>query len=351
MSPLLTVAIPTYNRPDDLDNLLASIAREIKTVPPGSVEVLISDNASTDHTPSVVEKHAKNCPEMRPVRNSTNIGMQANFAQCMDLCRGEFLYMIGDDEVILEGGLNIILEALRATQASIFVFNYTQEQFPDMLKFLLRVAGRPIDTNVSLVRDFVFRHGWFWTLANLGMVVVKAAPLKAAANLRAPHMGHTFMQAALYLEVFYNDPMIFIDRPIFHTFIRSQTVNKERWEHDGNIAGWPLIFNSLEHLIAKGILPPLLPITFFNHCSCEWQPTWAWLMDRILGRICAGNMSVTPEEWDNARRWVRKLDDEKRRDRILMAMDSLQAAYIITKTSYENFSRTANLLLFTLKGL
>jgi abequosyltransferase len=47
--PLLTIAIPTYNRAGYLKELLSILADQLKDEP--RVELIISDNASPDETP------------------------------------------------------------------------------------------------------------------------------------------------------------------------------------------------------------------------------------------------------------------------------------------------------------
>ena len=50
MPPLLTIGIPTYNRAKFLRRLLEQLRTELAGLD-GQVEVLVSDNASTDDTP------------------------------------------------------------------------------------------------------------------------------------------------------------------------------------------------------------------------------------------------------------------------------------------------------------
>ena len=52
--PLLTVAIPTYNRAFYLEQNLAQLRSGLSGVVPGLVEVIVSDNCSPDTTPHVV---------------------------------------------------------------------------------------------------------------------------------------------------------------------------------------------------------------------------------------------------------------------------------------------------------
>ncbi|RZK38834.1 MAG: glycosyltransferase, partial [Hymenobacter sp.] len=53
---LLSIAIPTYNRADLLSKTLESVYQQISSVA-DRVEVIVSNNASTDHTQQVVEAY------------------------------------------------------------------------------------------------------------------------------------------------------------------------------------------------------------------------------------------------------------------------------------------------------
>src|SRR5262249_43627784 len=70
--PLLSICIPTYNRSHFLKECLRSLFAQ--TFDHSAVEVIVSDNASTDDTPNVVRKYAERYPIVKYVRNETNIG-------------------------------------------------------------------------------------------------------------------------------------------------------------------------------------------------------------------------------------------------------------------------------------
>ncbi|MFY7907629.1 MAG: glycosyltransferase family 2 protein, partial [Burkholderiaceae bacterium] len=72
--PELSIVIPTFNRADMLGQALASALAQQDV----DLEVVVSDNASTDHTAAVVAAHAGN-PRLRYFRNETNLGMVANW--------------------------------------------------------------------------------------------------------------------------------------------------------------------------------------------------------------------------------------------------------------------------------
>jgi abequosyltransferase len=105
--PLLTLAIPTCNRATYLRQLLDSVSEQLRAE--SRVELLISDNASTDATPSLVEGEIRNDVFVTYIRNETNVGPDANFLQCYERARGKYVWIIGDDDIIAQGAIERIL--------------------------------------------------------------------------------------------------------------------------------------------------------------------------------------------------------------------------------------------------
>lgn len=106
--PLLTLAVPTYNRSGCLRELLSVLVDQLRDEP--RVELLISDNASTDDTPAVVQNFVARGLRIRCIRNQENVGADANFLQCFEQARGKYVWLFSDDDVIIPGGLTKILK-------------------------------------------------------------------------------------------------------------------------------------------------------------------------------------------------------------------------------------------------
>ncbi len=123
-APLLTIAIPTYNRADYLDLNLRCLRNEIDRLPENSrqlIEVYVANNASTDSTADVIARH-QNMPVHRfnVVNRTANIGGNANIEQCYRCANTPYVWILGDDDVILNDGLKLVLDCLA-------------EQNPDMI--------------------------------------------------------------------------------------------------------------------------------------------------------------------------------------------------------------------------
>lgn len=122
MEKLLTIAIPTYNRANYLPRAIRSILEQYDE----RVQVLISDNASTDNTQEVVKSICNEYPQIKYIRNSENIGPDRNFVNCYLHADGRFVLLLGDDDLIVENSLGRLLDFLgsQAYNCSLVFINH-----------------------------------------------------------------------------------------------------------------------------------------------------------------------------------------------------------------------------------
>src|SRR5205814_1541559 len=97
------IAVPTYNRAGCLRELLSGLADQLQNE--SRVELIISDNASPDETPAVVQEFAARGLRVRYIRNTQNVGPDANFLQCFEQARGKYVWLFSDDDLIVPGGV------------------------------------------------------------------------------------------------------------------------------------------------------------------------------------------------------------------------------------------------------
>lgn len=106
--PLLTIAIPTYNGSATIKVMMDILLQQYDP----RVEILVSDNCSKDSTPDIIKEYQEQHPYIKYTRNEINIGADANFLQCMRLATGKYIYLLSDDDVLIEGALAEILNYL-----------------------------------------------------------------------------------------------------------------------------------------------------------------------------------------------------------------------------------------------
>lgn len=121
---LLTIAIPTYNRAALLDKCLAAIAAQFVSVEQ-QVEVLISNNAATDHTREIVEKYRVVFPLFHYHENETNIGPDLNIAKCFELAETKYVWIFSDDDILLPRTLVPLVQELLANELGLLYLTPT----------------------------------------------------------------------------------------------------------------------------------------------------------------------------------------------------------------------------------
>jgi abequosyltransferase len=110
--PLLTIAIPTWNRSGFLKRNLIQLRKEYYTVDTDLVELLVSDNCSTDDTTQVVKDSIDKGLPISYYKNESNLGWGANFLACFKKARGKYVLLLSDDDLIIDGGLLKIMNVL-----------------------------------------------------------------------------------------------------------------------------------------------------------------------------------------------------------------------------------------------
>jgi hypothetical protein len=110
--PVLTVAIPTYRRPDDLRRAIGSVCSAAAPTA-GEVELLVSDNSPDDDSEHVADALLPRWQgPARYVRLPPDAGAVGNFNACVAEARGRWLLLLHDDDALLPGGLQAVLDAV-----------------------------------------------------------------------------------------------------------------------------------------------------------------------------------------------------------------------------------------------
>lgn len=118
---LLSICIPTYNRAEYLSKTLESLVSQ-KCWPSPEVEIVISDNASTDNTAQVIAEYQARYPEnIRGTSLLTGIDPHENFDLVMSRGKGKYIKLNNDTLMWNPGMLEEFIHVLRETSPDIFL--------------------------------------------------------------------------------------------------------------------------------------------------------------------------------------------------------------------------------------
>jgi glycosyltransferase involved in cell wall biosynthesis len=103
----LSICIPTYQRSEKLAVLLSSIVCQDDP----RVEVVVSDNGSTDGTAEMVQEFTF----LRPLKWhqwNENVGFDRNLLKVVSMASGEYCWLVGSDDALTPGAVSHILDLI-----------------------------------------------------------------------------------------------------------------------------------------------------------------------------------------------------------------------------------------------
>lgn len=96
-----SVCIPAYNRAPLLERAIGSIQVQTEA----RIEIVVSDDASTDDSPRVIRNLAAHDPRIRCLRNERNLGLVGNWNRCLAEARAPLMVLVNDDDTLAPGAV------------------------------------------------------------------------------------------------------------------------------------------------------------------------------------------------------------------------------------------------------
>lgn len=113
-APLLSITMPTRNRPGLSERALGSVLHAMAPVAE-HVEITVSDGSSDEATGQVVQRLLTGWPGgHRYVRNQPALELTANMNRAVELARGAWVQQLDDDDYLLPGAGMAMINAIRA---------------------------------------------------------------------------------------------------------------------------------------------------------------------------------------------------------------------------------------------
>ena len=126
--PLVSIGMPVRNGERLMRQALDSIVGQTYD----NLEIVISDNASTDETAEICQEYASKDSRIRCYRNAVNIGVYANFRRVLSLASGDLFMWAAVDDIrppnVVESFLEALLTNDRAVMAHGVVLVKATEQ-------------------------------------------------------------------------------------------------------------------------------------------------------------------------------------------------------------------------------
>jgi len=116
----LSICIPTYNRSRFIGETLESIISQASD----NVEIVIVDGASTDNTAQVVSWYQRKFKNLSYFCSEKNMGVDQDMAKTIEFARGQYCWMLSDDDLLKPGAIKTILKEIESGH-EIYLCNIT----------------------------------------------------------------------------------------------------------------------------------------------------------------------------------------------------------------------------------
>jgi glycosyltransferase involved in cell wall biosynthesis len=240
-APRLSICIATFKRGAFIGETLASILPGL----PAGVEVVVLDGASPDDTQAVVSAWAARHPQLRYVRGETYSGVDQDYDKAVGLARGDYCWLMTDDDLLCEGAVARVLAAC-ADDPDLVVVNARVEDTGFERVLVPRLLAIDGDREFDRAGE-----GELFALAGrylsfIGAVVIRRSLWLARA--REPYFGSLF----IHMGVMFQAPGIARARVLAEPLIRLRYGNS-MWSPRGFdiwLRMWPELVWSFERFPA-----------------------------------------------------------------------------------------------------
>lgn len=252
---ILSVTIPTYNRPLALAKTLKSLLPQLVE----GVEVVVLDNCSEVPAYTVymnIESgHSQRPSQIRFVRNASNLGMQANILRCFEYAQGTWTWVLSDDDQPKPDAVATILRLFRSADESMIAVNFASEIGPRSSNFQKR--------GLNSILDGIDHFGNF--------LLISSNIYRTSAMKESLRIGYIYSYShAVLLAMLFNavreDQLVVFRCEALVSFNQLST-NEEKWSSISLMLGISILlelpiefsksgFASLEKHILTMALPP-----------------------------------------------------------------------------------------------
>ena len=153
---ILSICIPTFNRAVLLERTLLNVLKDLELNQ--NIEIIISDNASTDNTQDICLKFCNKYSFIKYTRNSLNLGLDCNAMLAVKNSNAEYCWLLSDDDVPVKGTIARILDSIKLDNPNLIYLNYTGIVESDIDSVDLLTNKKPNEKFVDLSEEMLVKY-------------------------------------------------------------------------------------------------------------------------------------------------------------------------------------------------
>ena len=156
---LVTIGVPVYNGAKMIGECLDCLTNQTLR----DIEIIVSDNASTDDTARIVQDYAARDSRIRHIRQPRNIGLMANFKAVVDAAGSPYFILRCHDDLSSLNYSEALYEGLKAKSGARVAVPNIEFRHPDRPVTLRAVPALTTGGDLTNIRTLLFesQSAWF----------------------------------------------------------------------------------------------------------------------------------------------------------------------------------------------
>jgi len=244
--PLVTVAIPTCNRCSYLGTAISSVLDQTM----GDLELLVIDNASTDSTEALAKSFCDR--RLQYFRNDQNIGIIENWNRAIELAKGDYLIILGDDDRLTNSFLEESVRVHKAHPNVGLSFSHCNKVDQDG-RYIRQWGYDFMPAGLARGVDYLY-----WTLhyeaclTNSSTALLKTSVLRKHGKFVVAYARNVF-DFNMWIKIASDFDVYFIDKNLCDYRIHPLQVSQLHWrdKFTGKIGTYLELFHILSLLVSR----------------------------------------------------------------------------------------------------
>ncbi|MCG8490856.1 MAG: glycosyltransferase family 2 protein [Sneathiellales bacterium] len=207
--PSVTIGMPVYNGAEYLDMALESLCKQTYM----DLEILISDNASTDETPNIIKKWADKDPRISHYRHPETVSMELNFGSVIEKASGQWFCYAAHDDLWSPNYIEELVKPLqKRPDAVISVPHRIMIDNDSSHKASKAYSDAPEDASLKTIIKHnldIVQSAWYYALFNK----TEFLKLQKSRSLFLQTWGADF---AIYIPLVLSNKIVGSDKAVFY---------------------------------------------------------------------------------------------------------------------------------------
>ena len=207
-SPFLSICIPSYNRPLQLEQLLSSV-----DCSPKLVEIVVCEDLAPKRVEvreAVKQFSVSSEYSTQYYENAKNLGFDGNLRRLVECASGEYIMFMGDDDLFVPGALNQFLQFLEAHRDKPYVLRTYLTEHPDgRTEYYRYMPQSAVLPKGEVMAAWLFKR----SVTICGFTVSRSEALKHSTS---DLDGTLLYQVYLMSQICLNYDSVYCDIPVAH---------------------------------------------------------------------------------------------------------------------------------------